>query len=85
MYRIAILWLRFCFDSVIMYPPKKVGADSFSNCDELSPADLIESFQMEEPWLIRTNFRERSGFGIAAHDAFDRRSTRKPKLALDQR
>ena len=46
-----------------MYPQKKVGADSFWNCDELSPADLIKSLPVERAVVNQDEFSRAEWFG----------------------
>ena len=45
-----------------MYPRKKAGADSIWNYDELSPADLIESLQLERALINQKEFSRAEWF-----------------------
>jgi hypothetical protein len=58
--------------SVIMQPRKKVGAHSTWNYDELSPADLIESLNLEPAVIDRDEFSRAEWFW-----------SRRPKVLLE--
>jgi len=45
-----------------MYPRKKVDAPSVWSCDELSPADLIESLQLERAAIDQDDFSRAEWF-----------------------
>ena len=48
--------MRGAFIHLFMYPRKKAGADPIWNYDELSPADLIESLQLEPDLINQKEF-----------------------------
>jgi hypothetical protein len=45
-----------------MHPQKKIGADSIWNCDEMPPAELIESFHLERATIDQQEFSRAEWF-----------------------